>query len=91
MGHYVALIDGSLGAFGVVVPDLSGCTSAGETVEDALRNAAEAVRLWVEDARADGEPLPQPRPIDVLRRDPDIAAALAAGAVLGLVPQTQLA
>jgi predicted RNase H-like HicB family nuclease len=49
MTFYVALIDGESGAFGVVVPDLSGCTSAGGTVEEALRNAAEAVRLWRDD------------------------------------------
>jgi len=91
MALYVALIDGEGGAFGVVVPDLPGCTSAGATVEQALSNAAEAVRLWCDDARADGEDVPEPRPIEDLRRDPDIASALAAGAVLGLVPTSELA
>jgi predicted RNase H-like HicB family nuclease len=90
MAFYVALIDGDRGAFGVVVPDLPGCTSAGDTVEDALRNAAEAVRLWREDARADGEAIPEPRAIEDLRRDPEIAAALASGAVLGFVPTREL-
>lgn len=78
------------GAFGLVVPDLPGCTSAGGTVEDALRNGAEAVRLWCEDARADGESLPEPRAIEELRQDPTIAAALASGAVLSFVPKPEL-
>ena len=86
MALYVALIDGESGNFGVVVPDLPGCTSAGDTVEDALRNAAEAARLWCDDARADGEAIPEPRAIEDMRRDPEIAAALAGGAVLGFVP-----
>ena len=90
MTFYVALIDGESGAFGVVVPDLPGCASAGDTVEGALRNAAEAVRLWVEDARADGEVVPEPRAIEHLRRDRDIATALANGAVLGFVPTSEL-
>ncbi|HZZ62116.1 MAG TPA: type II toxin-antitoxin system HicB family antitoxin [Roseiarcus sp.] len=90
MALYLALIDGESGAFGVVVPDLPGCTSAGGTVEDALRNAAEAVRLWRDDARADGEVVPGPRAIEDLRRDPEIAAALADGAVLGFVPTGEL-
>ena len=90
MAFYVALIDGETGAFGVVVPDLPGCTSGGGTVEDALRNAAEAVRLWREDAIADGEAIPEPRAIEDLRRDPEIAAALAGGAVLGFVPTSEL-
>ena len=90
MTFYVALIDGESGAFGVVVPDLPGCASAGGTVEEALRNAAEAVRLWRDDARADGEAIPEPRAIEDLRRDPEIAATLASGAVLGFVPTRDL-
>jgi predicted RNase H-like HicB family nuclease len=91
MASYVALIDSESGAFGAVVPDPSGCTSAGGTVENALRNAAEAVRLRRNDARADGEAIPEPRPIESLQRDPEIAAALARGAVLGLAPARELA
>ena len=84
--RYIALVDGNAGAYGVVVPDLPGCTSAGPSTDEALRNAVEAVRLWVEDAIDDGEALPPPRTVEALRADPEIAAALAAGAVLGMVP-----
>jgi predicted RNase H-like HicB family nuclease len=84
--RYIALVDGNVGAYGVVVPDLPGCTSAGPSTDEALPNAVEAVRLWVEDAIDDGEALPPPRTVEVLRADPEIAAALAAGAVLGIVP-----
>jgi predicted RNase H-like HicB family nuclease len=59
------------------VPDLPGCTSAGRTTDEALRNAIEAARLWAEDAMADGEELPTPRSVEVLRGDPEVAAALA--------------
>ena len=45
MPLYVAFIDGKPGAYGVVVPDLPGCTSAAATADQALRNAVEAVRL----------------------------------------------
>jgi predicted RNase H-like HicB family nuclease len=53
--RYIALVYGNAGAYGVVVPDLPGCTSAGPTTDEALRTAVEAVRLWVEDAIDDGE------------------------------------
>ena len=86
MARYVALVDGEAGAYGVVVPDLPGCTSAGVTTDDALRNAIEAVRLWAEDAIADGEELPAPRSVEVVRSDTDVAAALAEGAALAIVP-----
>jgi len=55
--RYVALVDGKKGAYGVLVPDLPGCNSAGKTVAAAYHNAIEAVQLWVE---ADGK-LPRPR------------------------------
>jgi predicted RNase H-like HicB family nuclease len=86
MSRYVALIDGKAGAYGVVVPDLPGCTSGGRSIDAALRNAVDAVRLWAEDARADGETLPRARSIETLRRDPEVAAALVKGAALAIVP-----
>ncbi len=86
MPRYVALVDGSPGAYGVVVPDLPGCTSGGKTVDEALRNAVEAVRLWAEDALADGETLPKARDAESLRADPDAAREIGEGAVLAYVP-----
>jgi predicted RNase H-like HicB family nuclease len=86
MTRYVAIVDGEPGAFGVVVPDLPGCTSGGKSVDEALRNAVEAVTLWVEDARADGEKIPKARTAEKLRGDPEVKAALADGGVLAYVP-----
>jgi hypothetical protein len=51
-----------------------------------LRRATEAVRLWAEDALADGEKLPKPHSMEALRADPEVAAALAQGAALAIVP-----
>ena len=86
MTRYVALIDGEAGSYGVIVPDLPGCTSGGGTTDEALRNAVEAVRLWAEDAIADGEALPPARSAEMLRADPEIAHAIAEGAALAIVP-----
>lgn len=86
MSRYIALVDGKVGAYGVVFPDLPGCTSAGATTDEALRNAVSAVRLWAEDAVADGETLPRPRNAEELRADPDVAEAIAQGAALAVVP-----
>ena len=61
MPRYIALVDGRPGAYGVIVPDLPGCTSGGRSTDEALRRAVEAVRLWAEDAISDGEKLPNPR------------------------------
>jgi predicted RNase H-like HicB family nuclease len=86
MPRYVALVDGEAGAYGVTVPDLPGCTSGGSSMDDALRNAIEAVRLWAEDAIADGDELPPPRILEAVRADPGIARAIKEGATLAVVP-----
>ncbi|MHA6717912.1 type II toxin-antitoxin system HicB family antitoxin [Sphingomonas sp. RS6] len=36
-------------AYGVTFPDLPGCFSAADTLEDVMKNAAEALDLWFED------------------------------------------
>jgi predicted RNase H-like HicB family nuclease len=86
MPRYVAIVDGKPGTFGVVVPDLPGCTSGGNTVDEALRNTVEAVTLWAEDARSGGEKIPKPRSAEKLRTDAEVAAALARGGILAYVP-----
>jgi predicted RNase H-like HicB family nuclease len=86
MARYIALVDGKVGAYGVVVPDLPGCTAMGKTTDEAVRNAIDAARAWAEDARADGDKLPYPRSIEALRKDREVAAALAGGAALAVVP-----
>ncbi|MCW5697250.1 MAG: type II toxin-antitoxin system HicB family antitoxin [Bauldia sp.] len=87
MTRYVALIDGKRGAYGVSFPDAPGCTAMGATLEEALRNAAAALAEWVADELGSGRSAPEARSFETLRKkEPDVAAALAEGATLGLVP-----
>jgi|ERR1700688_683807 predicted RNase H-like HicB family nuclease len=55
-------------AYGVVVPDLPGCFSAGDTLDEALMNAQEAILLHLEGLLDDGKPLPKASNIEQLRR-----------------------
>lgn len=84
--RYTVLIDGKAGAYGVVFPDLPGCVAMGKTMEAALANAADVLRDWFEVSEEHGEAVPLPRPIEKLRRDPEVASALAEGASLASVP-----
>ena len=54
--------------FGVVVPDLPGCFSAGATLEEALARAEEAIVAWVETALDAGQDVPPPSTIEALRK-----------------------
>jgi predicted RNase H-like HicB family nuclease len=52
----------------VVVPDLPGCFSAGDTLDEALTNAQEAILLHIEGLLDDGRAIPKASEIDRLRR-----------------------
>ena len=86
MSRYTALIDGKTGAYGVVFPDLPGCTAMGKTIDAAIANAAEALRDWAEVMAEVGKAVPAPRALEELRADPEVAEALAGGASLTSVP-----
>jgi predicted RNase H-like HicB family nuclease len=75
MTHYVAIVEdaGPEKAVGVWFPDLPGCFSAGDNIDEALRNAAEALTLYAEALAKDGRLLPAPRSIAALRGDPAVA------------------
>ena len=42
------------------VPDLEGCYSCGETIEEAKKNVKEAISLYLEDLSEEGKPIPPP-------------------------------
>lgn len=83
---YIALIHKDDAGYGITVPDCPGCTAAGETVDETLRNGIDALRLWVEAEETAGRAVPTPREIDALVGDADVAANLAGGAILALLP-----
>ena len=58
-------------AYGVVVPDLPGCFSAGDTLEEALAAVEEAAAAWIDAALDAGEAVPPPSTLDSLRDNPD--------------------
>lgn len=53
-------------AFGVTIPDLPGCYSAGDTLDEALRMTQEAIELHIEGLLEDNASVPMPRPIDAI-------------------------
>tara|TARA_R110000868_G_scaffold10896_15_gene52664 strand:+ start:1921 stop:2313 length:393 start_codon:yes stop_codon:yes gene_type:complete len=72
-------------AFGIHFPDIPGCFSAADDLDDLLRHASQALALHLEDM-----PAPQPRTLDALRADREIQAELAAGAFLMAIPFIKL-
>ncbi len=60
-------------AWGVVVPDLPGCFSAGDTLDEAMENAREAIDLWCETVIEDGGDIPMGKTIALHQADPGYA------------------
>ena len=72
MTAYVALLRKQPDSdYGVDFPDFPGCVTAGTTLEDARRMAAEAIRLHVEGMIEDREPIPAPSRLGEIMADPN--------------------
>lgn len=86
MRHYIGVVhqDGD-SAFGVHFPDVPGCFSAADELDDLLANSSEALALHLE-----GEVLPEARTLEAVREDADVARDLREGAFLLAVPVIRL-
>lgn len=62
----VLIPDDHDGGYTVTVPALPGCITEGDTLDEALANAREAIALYLDDVHASGEAVPEdvipPRP-----------------------------
>jgi len=50
--------------YGVTIPDLPGCFSAGSTLEMAIENSEEAILTHIEGLLIDNEDIPEPKTIE---------------------------
>ena len=57
--------------YGVSVPDLPGCFSAGDTFEEAVESAREAIACHLEGLLLDDEPVPTKAPFEAHRANKD--------------------
>jgi predicted RNase H-like HicB family nuclease len=86
MTHYVAVIESSRDAVGAWFPDVPGCVTAAGSEAVTITQAAEALRLWAEDALDGGETLPAPRSLEALKSDPDVMESMSRGAAFVFIP-----
>jgi predicted RNase H-like HicB family nuclease len=70
MTDYIALLHKDKGSdYGVSFPDFPGCITAGKTLEEARRMAAEALAFHIEGLIEDGEAIPGPSTLDAIMRE----------------------
>jgi predicted RNase H-like HicB family nuclease len=87
MAHYIALIHKDADScYGVSFPDVPGVFTAGDTIDQAMTEAAKVLEFAAEDwSNLSGDRFPAPRTIDELRGDPAFRER-AAEAVVAAVP-----
>jgi predicted RNase H-like HicB family nuclease len=71
MNHSVVIHKEKKSDYGVTVPDLPGCFSAGRTLDEALAMAKEAIELHLEGLIESGSPIPKSLPIEQHQHNPD--------------------
>jgi predicted RNase H-like HicB family nuclease len=61
MNKYVILFEeNTQGHYAAWVPDLPGCISFGDTIDEAKMNIKEAIELHIEGLKAENLPIPKP-------------------------------
>ena len=58
--RYAIVIEQAEGNCSAYVPDLPGCVTTGDTLEETERNMQEAIAFHLEGMREDGLPIPTP-------------------------------
>jgi predicted RNase H-like HicB family nuclease len=89
---YIALVHKDKGtSYGVSFPDLPGCISAGDTFEQAIDNASEALAGHLAVMEADGDPIPHARSLEEMKQDAEFVDDSMDAVVAFVVPQADQA
>jgi predicted RNase H-like HicB family nuclease len=86
MQHYLAIVEegDANHAYGIWFPDVRGCFSGGDTFEDAMLNAQEALALHLQLLIEDGIELPRARSLAEMKADPDVVDDLKSNIVAAI-------
>ena len=85
---YIALVHKDKGtSYGVSFPDVPGCISAGDTFEEAIENASQALAGHLAIMEADGDPVPHARSLEELKQDAEFVDDSIDAVVAFVVPQ----
>ncbi|MGL4500821.1 MAG: type II toxin-antitoxin system HicB family antitoxin [Planktothrix sp.] len=60
MKEYIVIFEWAGSNYSAYVPDLPGCISTGKTLEETENNIKEAIELYIDTLREDGQLIPQP-------------------------------
>ncbi|MDK2880073.1 MAG: hypothetical protein PWR06_2789 [Thermoanaerobacteraceae bacterium] len=64
---FPAIFDYAEDGISIEFPDLPGCLPCAKTTEEAIKNAKEAMALHLWGMEKDGDPIPEPTPVDKIQ------------------------
>ena len=59
MKDYTIIIEKTATGYSAYVPDLPGCITVGDTVEETKQHMNESIELYIDTLKAQGKPLPE--------------------------------
>ena len=62
--YYPAVVERGSSNYGITFPDFPGCVSVGGSIEHAIEHGHEALAAHIELMLEDGDPIPEPSPVD---------------------------
>ena len=62
--YYPAVVEHGATNYGMTFPDFPGCVSVGDSIDQAIEGGHEALAAHIELMLEDGDPVPEPSPID---------------------------
>ena len=69
---YPAVVERAGETYSVYFPDLPGCTSAGDTAQQAVLNAEEALTAHLLECAREGDEVGEPSVLGVIEVEPDV-------------------
>ena len=84
--RYLVLIERDETGYSVVVPDFPGAGTSGDTLEDALERAEDNLAVHIDGLVQEKLDIPGPRPLDVLKADPELSEDWANDPMVAVLP-----
>lgn len=84
--RYLVLIERDEAGYSVVFPDFPGTGTSGDTLDEALVRAEDHIAVHVDGLLQDKLEIPEPRAIEALRADSELAEDWAGDPIVAAVP-----
>jgi predicted RNase H-like HicB family nuclease len=84
--RYLVLVEPDEAGYSVIIPDFPGSGTSGDTLEEALQRAEDHLAVHVDGLLEEKLDIPNPRSLEALKADPNLAEDWASHPIAAVVP-----